>query len=77
MDDWVSKQIQAWDLFEGARKLLKERNIVWQVEFHLDQNWHKRCILTEYGYSIYDLQLNKLSDDAARPYQAILLKENV
>jgi hypothetical protein len=38
MDDWVSKQIQAWDLLEGARKLLKERNIVWQVEFHLDQD---------------------------------------
>jgi FkbM family methyltransferase len=74
--DFIKVDIEGaeWTLFEGARKLLKERNIVWQVEFHLDEDWHKRSILAEYGYSIYDLQLNKLSDDAVRPYQAILLK---
>lgn len=74
--DFIKVDIEGaeWDLFEGARKLLKERNIVWQVEFHLDQDWHKRSILKEYGYSVFDLQLNKLSDDAVRPYQAILIK---
>lgn len=77
--DFIKVDIEGaeWDLFEGARKLLKERNIVWQVEFHLDEDWHRRSILEEYGYNMYDLDLNKLRDDATRPYQAILLKENV
>ena len=63
-----------WDLFEGAQNLLKTKDILWQVEFHLDEDWHRREILFENGYSIYDLDFRKLSKDDARPYQAILSK---
>jgi FkbM family methyltransferase len=63
-----------WDLFEGAQNLLKTKDILWQVEFHLDEDWHRREILFENGYSIYDLDFRKLSKDDTRPYQAILSK---
>lgn len=74
--DFIKVDIEGaeWSMFEGAQILLKERDIVWQVEFHLDEDWHRREILFDNGYHIYDLDLNKLSKDASRPYQAILSK---
>ena len=51
-------------------------NIVYQVEFHLDEDWHKKEILYENNYSIYDLNFNKLSTTDKRPYQALLIKDS-
>lgn len=66
-----------WDLFEGSQNLLKTRDIVWQVEFHLDEDWHRREILFENGYNIYDLDFKKLTKDSPRPYQAIIIKGDI
>jgi len=63
-----------WKIFEGASNLLRDRNIIFQVEFHLDEDWHKRNILYDYGYSIYDLNMNKLKYEDKRIYQAIVIK---
>lgn len=65
-----------WKVFEGARNILEKRNIIWQVEFHLDEDWNQRNILYDYGYHIYDLDLNKLSKDSPRPYQGIVSKND-
>jgi FkbM family methyltransferase len=63
-----------WKIFKGATQTLKNKNIVYQVEFHLDEDWHQREILYDHNYGIYDLNLNKLSHNDPRPYQAILIK---
>ena len=65
-----------WDIFKGSINLLKERDILWQVEFHWDEDWHERTMLYDLGYAIYDLNLNKLDKDAPRPYQAFVCRED-
>ena len=66
-----------WDVLEGAREIMSTRSIIFQIEFHWDEDWHRKSILEEIGYHIYDLNLKKLAPDAPRPYQAILSKENL
>jgi FkbM family methyltransferase len=63
-----------WKIFEGARNLLQNKNIIFQVEFHLDEHWHNKKILYDYGYEIYDLNMNKLKLDDKRIYQSIIMK---
>ena len=65
-----------WDVFEGAKNLL-ERDILWQVEFHNDEDWHNIEKIYNYGYDLYNLDYNKLSKDSGRPYQAYLSKINL
>lgn len=74
--DFIKLDVEGaeWQVFEGARSILDKRNVIWQVEFHLDEDWYRRNILYDYGYHIYDLDLNKLSRDASRPYQGIVSK---
>jgi FkbM family methyltransferase len=63
-----------WQVFQGAKETLKNKNIVYQVEFHLDEDWNQKEILYNNNYEIYDLSFNKLSHTDNRPYQAILIK---
>ncbi len=63
-----------WRIFNGAEQTLKNKNIVYQVEFHLDEDWHQKEILYDHNYEIYDLNFNKLSHSDLRPYQAIIIK---
>jgi len=74
--DFIKLDVEGaeWDVFEGAKELLKQ-DILWQVEFHLDEDWYKREILFDNGYNIFDLDLNKLSKDSPRPYLAFLSKK--
>lgn len=74
--DFIKLDVEGaeWKVFDGSKKILENRNIVWQVEFHLDEDWHRRTILYDYGYNIYDLSLNKLSKDHPRIYQGIVSK---
>lgn len=74
--DFIKLDVEGaeWQIFEGAKNILEQRNIIWQVEFHLDEDWHRRNILYDYGYHIYDLSLTKLSKTSTRPYQAIVSK---
>lgn len=65
-----------WQIFNGAQETLKSKNIVYQVEFHLDEDWNKRDILYDNGYQIYDLFYNKLDKSAPRIYQSLLIKES-
>lgn len=65
-----------WHIFEGATKTLESKNIVYQVEFHLDEDWYKRSILYDYKYGIYDLSFNRLNETDSRIYQAILIKDS-
>ena len=76
--DFVKLDVEGaeWKVFEGAKNILEQRNIVWQVEFHLDEDWHLRNILYDYGYNIYSLDLKKLSKDSPRPYQGIVSKND-
>lgn len=64
-----------WDIFEGAKDTLRNKNIVYQVEFHLDEDWHKKKIIYDSGYDIYDLNFNRLSIFDSRIYQAILISD--
>jgi len=74
--DFIKLDVEGteWDVFEGASELLK-RDILWQVEFHLDEDWNNREILFKNGYNIFDLDFNKLDREAPRPYLAFLSKE--
>ncbi len=42
-----------WDVFEGAREIMSNNSIIFQVEFHWDEDWHRRSILKDLNYSIY------------------------
>jgi len=64
-----------WDIFEGAKETLESKNIVYQVEFHFDKDWHKKKIVYDSGYSIYDLSFNRLTESSSRIYQAILISD--
>jgi|TARA_R110002020_G_scaffold238255_3_gene450718 FkbM family methyltransferase len=66
-----------WDVLEGAREIMSSRSIIFQIEFHWDEDWHRKSILEELGHHIYDLNFKKLAPDAPRPYQAIVSKEDL
>lgn len=76
--DFIKLDVEGaeWKVFEGSRDILDRNNIIWQVEFHLDKDWHRRSILYDYGYNIYNLDLTKLSKDSSRPYQGIISKHD-
>jgi FkbM family methyltransferase len=77
--DFVKLDVEGaeWEVFEGARKLLEDREIIWQVEFHLDEHWDKRHFLYDLGYNIYDLDFNKLKVDDPRPYLSFVAKQEL
>ena len=79
--DFIKLDVEGaeWKVFEGAKNLLKNRNIIWQVEFHLCEDWCNRSILFDNGYSIYHIinsdNIKKLNELDGRVYQALLIKE--
>ena len=77
--DFIKVDVEGseWEVFGGSMKLLKEKDIIWQVEFHLDEHWDQRHFLYDLGYSIYDLDFNKLSVDDPRPYLAFVSKQEL
>ena len=76
--DFIKIDIEGaeWKLFKGAKETLKKQNIIYQVEFHLDEDWHNRDILYDNGYEIYTLDFNKLNRADSRPYQSLLIHKN-
>lgn len=74
--DFIKLDVEGaeWKVLNGAQQLLKNRNIIWQIEFHLDEDWKNRSMLYDYGYNIYDLDLHCLPSDHPRIYQAIVSK---
>ena len=67
-----------WDVFKGAQKLLEERDIIYQVEFHNERDWHKRKFLYDREYDIYDLDFNKLDRVYGEmPYHGYISKEEL
>ena len=66
-----------WDVLEGAKEIMSKNSIIFQIEFHWDEDWHRRTILEEVGYKIFDLDLKPLSASSARPYQGIVSKEDL
>ena len=71
--DFIKLDVEGteWEVLEGATSLLK-RDIVWQIEFHLPADWHKREMLYDFGYEIYDLNMNLLPRDCIMPNQTIV-----
>jgi FkbM family methyltransferase len=88
-----------WDVFEGAKEIMSARSIVFQVEFHWDEDWSRRSILKDLNYNIYTSRewmggnkvqkafaqgffepdsssFRKLENEAPRPYQGIVAKED-
>ncbi len=63
-----------WMIFDGAKETLNKKNIIFQVEFHLDEDWNKRTILYDYGYDIYTLDFKKIGRNDKRIYQGIVSK---
>ncbi len=76
--DFIKIDIEGaeWKLFKGAKETLKKQNIIYQVEFHLDEDWYNRDILYDNGYEIYTLDFNKLNRADSRPYQSLLIHKN-
>ena len=75
--DFIKIDIEGaeWRLFKGAKETLASKKIVYQIEFHLDEDWHNREILFDNNYEIYTLDFNKLKHTDPRPYQAILINK--
>jgi FkbM family methyltransferase len=75
--DFIKMDVEGaeWKVFNGAKNILHEKNIVFQVEFHLDEDWHNRDMLYDIGYDIYTLDLQKISRDSKRIYQGIVAKD--
>lgn len=42
-----------WRILKGAKDIMSQRSIVFQIEFHWDEHWDQRSILEEVGYNIY------------------------
>ena len=42
-----------WLILKGAKDIMSQRSIVFQVEFHWDEDWHQRSIIEELGYNVY------------------------
>ena len=53
--DFIKLDVEGaeWDVFEGARKIMSNNSIIFQVEFHWDEDWHRRSILKDLNYNIY------------------------
>ena len=75
--DFIKMDVEGAEFkaFEGARQILKERDIIWQVEFHNDDDWDP-SILLECGYRFYDLDFNEVGPEHRR-YQMILSKKDM
>ena len=65
-----------WDILEGAKQIMKNNSIIFQIEFHWDEDWHRRDLLDGTGYKIYDLNFNPLGPNDARPYQGIVSNQD-
>ena len=76
--DFIKIDIEGaeWKLFDGAKNTLASKLIVYQIEFHLDEDWYNREILFDNNYDIYTLDFKKLKHTDPRPYQAILINRN-
>ena len=42
-----------WRILKGAKDIMSQRSIVFQVEFHWDEDWYQRPIIEELGYNVY------------------------
>lgn len=75
--DFIKLDVEGteWEVLEGATSLLK-RDIVWQIEFHKPEDWHKRQMLYDFGYEIYDLNMNLLPRDCEMEYQTVVKRPN-
>ncbi len=76
--DFVKLDVEGseYDVLEGATDLLK-RDTVWQIEFHKPEDWHKREILYDHGYEMYDLSFNQLPHDCEMVRQIIIKKPTI
>jgi FkbM family methyltransferase len=74
--DFVKMDIEGaeWMAFEKAQETLKNKNIVFQVEFHLDEDWNKRHMLYDLGYDVFTLDFQKLDRSSKRIYQGIVAR---
>lgn len=61
-----------WDILEGATQIMTTNSIIFQIEFHWDEDWGRRTMLDELGYKIYDLNFKLLERVDPRPYQGIV-----
>ena len=67
---WISK------VLAGAKNLLENRDIIWLIEFHVNEEWDNRKMLYDLGYEIYDRDtFEKLDRDIPRTYQAFVCRE--
>lgn len=76
--DFIKMDVEGaeWKAFSGSMDILQNRNIVFQVEFHLDEDWDNRKMLYDIGYEIYTLDFYKLPRDSKRIYQGIVAKKD-
>ena len=66
-----------WIALEGATNILKNQDAIWLIEFHMDDEWHKREIFYDHGYDIFDRDtFEKLDRNSDRPYQAFIARED-
>ena len=66
-----------WIALEGATNILKNQDALWLMEFHMDDEWHKREIFYDHGYDIFDRDtFEKLDRNIGRPYQAFVARED-
>jgi len=70
----VDVEGEEWEVLRGAQNLMRNTNVIFQVEFHNRDNWDQREIIYDNGYEIYSLELEKYDRDCERPYQAFLMK---
>ena len=65
-----------WTALSGAKNLLENRDIIWLIEFHVNEEWDNRKMLYDLGYDIYDRDtFQKLDRDIPRVYQAFVCRE--
>jgi len=63
-------------VFEGAKNILENRDIIWLVEFHNSDDWEQRQFLYEHGYDFFDRDtFQKLDRKCHRPYQCFIARE--
>ena len=62
-----------WDVLRGAEKIMSEEKVIFQIEFHSDDDWENRYeLIYDRGYNIYSLDFELLDKDCNRPYQVII-----
>jgi FkbM family methyltransferase len=49
----VDAEGSEWDIFKGAKEIMSTRSIIFQVEFHWEEDWSQRSILRDLNYNIY------------------------